>query len=212
MKNIQPLLFFFELVNQWRFNYAVDVFNLKPTTKYSKMFGEIYVGLSHPQSQFEMYYTSKKRTGAIGLLVEDKSIGQPVLFGDLQAFGYRTVMHHDWMYLPMGTNKIVYANAEDIEVNPDIMEDEHFQLMMLHTLPEFEHIKPAIEVHDYLKPIVQKHDIGFDISYEHLKTDFSGFVPSAHALDTIDSIYANALELYYEAEEHGNPFSNYIVS
>jgi|AGFT01.1.fsa_nt_gi hypothetical protein len=210
MKNIQSMLFFFELVNQWRFHTAVDVFELKESKKYKNMFSECFVGLSHPLSRYEMYLTSKKGTNGIGLMLEDRETNQPSLFGNLQNYGGRTILYPSWMYLPMHSTKIVYMD-ESLEVDRNIAEDEHFQMTMLYNLPDHQYIKPACEVYDYLEKIARKHSIGFDLDYQHLDLDLSEFIPAELSLNIIDSMYENALELLFEAENHGNPFNHYVV-
>lgn len=217
MTNLQPVLFFFETIMQWNYHNLVEVFNLhKETTKYSDMFDEIYSGISHPQSKYEMYITTDKNTNAIGFMMEDRALNSPVLFANLQSYGILSKMWPDWMLVPMNSTKLIYDNSSNdkIQLNVDIniTEEEHFQMMMLYELPPFEILHKAIEVNDYLSLIGRRHKIGFSVSYEHMDMDFKDFFPSNHTFDTIDSLFGNALELYYEAEEHGNPFSHYTLS
>lgn len=210
MKNIQPMLFFFELVNQWRYHTAVDVFELKESRKYKNMFESSYIGLSHPLSRYEMYLTSKKGTNGIGFMLEDRTNNQPALFANLQNYGGRSILYPEWMYLPMHSTKLVYMD-ESLDVDPNIEEDEHFQMTMLYNLPDHQYIKPAYEAYNYLQPIAKKHSIGFDLDYNNLNLDLSEFIPAELSLNIIDSMYENALELLFEAEEHGNPFNHYVV-
>lgn len=215
MKNVQPLLFFFETINQWNYHTYVDLFKMVPSTRYKDMFHEVLGGFSHPESRYEMYITTSKNNQGIGFMMEDRNINTPVLFAGLQEWGSTAVMWPDWMYIPMQSKKIVFDDrsreTQGLEVY-EMEEDEHFQLLMMRDLPEHQFIAPALEVYNYLKPIAERHDIGFSIDYNHMDMDFNDFIPSSFAFDTIESIFGNALELYYEAEEHGNPFKHYVVS
>jgi len=216
MKNIQSLLFYFEMINQWRgFSNMQSIFSLTPSVKYAKMFDEVYYGLSHEQSKYELYITSNKNTGAIGFMVEDRDLNAPVLFGNLQDWGNSTRMYPEWMKVQMESTQLAFYDKNNkiiMNVDPEILEEEHFQLMMIHDLPPFETLHKAIDVNNYLRPIAKKHKIGFSIDYAHLDMDFTYFFPSNKAFDIIDSVYGNALQLYYEAEEHGNPFNYYVIS
>lgn len=215
MKNVQPLLFFFETINQWNYHTYVDLFDMKPSTRYEKMFHEVLGGFSHPLSKYEMYITTTKGNQGIGFMMEDRQLQTPVLFGGLQEWKSTAVMWPDWMYIPMHSTKLVFDDRSEMteELEAYVMsEEEHFQTMMLRDLPDHKFIEKGIEVFQYLQPIAKNHKIGFSIDYNHMDMDFKDFIPSESAFDTIESLFGNALELYYEAEEHGNPFSYYTLS
>lgn len=217
MKNIQPVLFFFETINTWNFRAVINVFKLTETKKYSNMFDEVYIGLSHPQSKYELYFTSNKGSGAIGFALEDKDTNQLVLMSNMQQRGTSAKMYPDWMLINMDSfnNKLSFYDTKDkmiMEIDENMVEEEHFQNMMLYDLPPYETYHKAIEVYKYLSPIAKRHRIGFSVDYNHLDMDFDEFFPSNEVFDTIDSIYGNALELFYEAENHGNPFNHYTIS
>lgn len=215
MKNIQPVLFFFETINQWNYHTYVELFDMKPSVRYKDMFHEVLGGFSHPLSKYEMYITTTKHNQGIGFMMEDRQTQTPVLFAGLQEWGGKAVMWPDWMYIPMNANKLVFddrdPNTPEMEVVV-MSEEEHFQTMMIRDLPDHRVIEPAIEVYQYLKPIAANHKIGFSIDYNHMDMDFKDFIPAESAFQTIEQLFGNALELYYEAEEHGNPFSYYTLS
>lgn len=215
MKNIQPVLFFFETINQWNYHTYVDLFNMKKCERYKDMFHEVLGGFSHPLSRYEMYITTTKHNQGIGFMMEDRHTDELVLFAGLQEIGSTAVMWPDWMYIPMHSNKLVFddKSSETKPMDVTIMsEEEHFQTMMLRDLPEHHVIEPAMKVYQYLQPIADKHKIGFSIDYDHMDINFKDFIPAESAFQTIDSIFGNAMELYYEAELHGNPFSHYAIS
>lgn len=215
MKNIQPVLFFFETINQWNYHTYVDLFDMKPSKRYEGMFHEVLYGISHPLSKYEMYITTTKYNQGIGFMLEDRKTQKPVLFAGLQEYGHTAVMWPDWMYIPMNATKLVFderdERVEQLEVYA-MSEEEHFQTMMLRDLPPHSAIEKGMKIFEYLSPIAKKHSIGFSIDYENMDHDFKNFIPSENAFNTIESLFGNALELYYEAEEHGNPFSHYTIS
>lgn len=215
MRNIQPLLFFFESINQWNYHTYIDLFNMKPCKRYKEMFHEVLGGFSHPLSKYEMYIVTTKGNQGIGFMMEDRQTQNPVLFGGLQEWGSTAIMWPDWMYIPMDANNLVFDDrdnrTEQLKVY-SMTEEEHFQLMMLRDLPPHEVIDKSIELYQYLSPITKKHRIGLSIEYNHMDLDLKEFIPSTSSLETIDSFFGNALELYYKAEEHGNPFSYYSLS
>lgn len=215
MKNIQPVLFFFETINQWNYHTYVDLFDMKSSNRYKDMFHEVLYGFTHPLSKYEMYITTTKRNQGIGFMMEDRQTQTPVLFAGLQEWGSTAIMWPDWMYIPHNASKIVFDDKclETKQMDAFVMsEEEHFQTMMLRDLPEHHVINPAMEVYQYLKPIAQRHKIGFSIDYNHMDMDFKDFIPADSAFQTITNLFGNALELYYEAEEHGNPFNHYTIS
>ena len=215
MKNIQPVLFFFETINQWNYHTYVDLFDMKPCKRYEKMFHEVLGGFSHPLSKYEMYITTTKANQGIGFILEDRTTQEIVLFAGLQEWGSVATMWPDWMYIPMHSNKLVFDDRSEQTESMEayvMSEEEHFQTMMLRDLPDHQYIERAMEVYQYLQPIAKNHKIGFSIDYQHMDIDFKDFIPSESAFATIDSLFGNAMELYYEAEEHGNPFSYYTLS
>lgn len=215
MKNIQPLLFFFETFNQWNFHTAIDLFDLKKSKRYANDFHSVHYGLSHPLSKYELYITTKKHTQGIGFMLEDRETQTPKLFSCLQDWETTSVMWPDWMYIPYNSRALVFKDTipENKPLNfYEMEEDEHFQLLMLRDLPDFDAMKKAYEVYKYLEPIAKKHKMGFSIDYRYMDLDFKDFIPADSAFSTIESLFGNAVELYYEAEEHGNPFSYYSIS
>ena len=215
MKNIQPMLFYFETLCQWNFRNIIQLFNLTPSTRYKEMFQEVYYGVSHPQSRYEMYLTKSKTTNYTEFMIEDKKTKKPVLFGDYRNINFVSKMYPDWMQINQTAKKLQVFDSRNkmvLDASTTMTEEEHFQKMMLSELPPFEVFEDAFKVYEYLQPIADRHNIGFSIDYDEINHDFSEFFPSNEAYDIIDSLFGNALELYYEAEEHGNPFNYYTLS
>lgn len=215
MKNVQRPIFFFELLNQWNFHTYKDLFNMTPNKRYEKMFQEVLGGFTHPDSRYEMLLTISGNEHAIGFAMEDREINELVLFAGLQEYGNKGVMWPDWMYIPMAANNL-YIDDKHESTNKmlaePMSEEEHFQTMMLRDLPPFEYYAKGIKVYEYLAPIANKHSIGFSVDYKHMDMDFNEFIPSENAFTKIDSLFGNALALFYEAENHGNPVKYYNVS
>ena len=103
----------------------------------------------------------------------------------------QSCLYQEWAILD-GYNPTLYAFDKNdkenprMEVNFDLEEDEHFQMMMLRAMPEYDsmvkvfayskQVLPALEVHKFVNPL----------SYEHLELDFSGIKFSDEILHVID--------------------------
>ena len=217
VKDVERVLRFTELILRFGYHNVVQRYELKDVKKELNdtwnVYAEVYKGLSDPTSTTQLYLTSTNRAGFITFIMYD-TVAEDVLHvfstNDLVV---HTSLYDDWAIIkPNSTQIQVFTNDEKnpyatIELNME--EDEHFQKMMLHDMPEFEHIQEVALYLNEMIPILRQYKRVAIVNYERLHADLSRFEPNDKFIEDCEIEFSGS-KLYYEEGIKSEEFTRNI--
>lgn len=193
IKDLDRILYVLEAVEtMWSGLYKIkSAFDLEEITNHKQEnITEIIGAITTSDSSFAIHPVEVAPYHYRGFGIFDSNMELISLFQVSSHIG-KSCLYQEWAILD-GYNPTLYAFDKNdketprMEVNFDLEEDEHFQMMMLRAMPDY---NDMINVFSYAKqvlPSLEIHRLVNPVSYEHLELDFSSIKFKDELLHKID--------------------------
>lgn len=161
---------------QPQINRMERVFELKhietPYTHISNVVGSF----CSEDSPYDICVCEVQPSSDLGFAIFDKNQNLISMFQCNNPF-WKTCMYPEWAMLDPTTSSIkVYDSKNDevvIDLDESMSEEEHFQLMMMRAMPEYNAMINTVQYIKDTMPSLRTHEFCHPVLYEHLDLDFS---------------------------------------
>lgn len=141
------------------------------------LYKELYGGFSPSTDRYQFMLFSTNMFN-IGFLAYDTEIDDVCTVIPLVYPVRQSTLYSDWASLsPTSSDAVFYdstgGEVSRVDVSKELTEDEHFQLMMLYNVPEFEDVQPTLDYLFSVQPLLVEYDRYNIIAYKYLDSDIS---------------------------------------
>lgn len=208
MKNLKSILTFCHIIRRCGYYNTIQLFNMtKVKDGYNtEFYTELYTGLSDKDSELQFRIGLQIKSGFFTYEVYDTVLQRPVACFSEASYISDTVMYDDWLSSNYRGDKffVFDKNAENgrTEVFPSMEEDEHFQFLMMHNAPEYEHMRSAFQYIENVYPLLKLYRLCSLATYDSLDVDFSRHIPKTEVLEEVELQFPGMIKFYNKVEEH----------
>lgn len=187
MKNLDKFADLISTAKAFGYYNFIQRFGLKEE---SNRFCKVYRGICTEDSEYQFLIGTMRSSGGITYIVEDNKTGEYLNMFALRAEGESelTAMFKDWTRLSYKYDKFNIYNYEtkkmEVVPNIDMSEDEHFQFMLLHDIPDYDTVQSVLKYHKEVSPMLKEHKLFNIITYTMPDFDFTKMKIKPEVIDT----------------------------
>lgn len=176
-------------------------------TPYSHI-SNVVGSLSTEDSSYDICVCEVQPSSDLGFAIFDKDQNLISMFQCNNPF-WKTCLYPEWAMLDPTKSTIKVYDAKNDEVVIDLdesmSEEEHFQLMMMRAMPEYNAMINTVQYIKDTMPALRTHEFCHPVLYEHLDLDFS----TIKFKDSVKKYIQENVKFDFISTMNNNPKTNF---